>query len=90
VIARLRQEWPLAVSLAVVVVGLGVVAGGHFRRGCVVLSFGVGLAFFLRLLLPGSEAGMLAVRSKRVDVAVLLLLALATSVLALWVPPPSN
>jgi len=30
------------------------------------------------------------VRSKRVDVAVLLLLALATSILALWVPPPSN
>ena len=89
-VSRLRQEWPLAASLAVVVVGLVVVASGHFRRGCVLLSFGVGLAFFLRLLLPGEEAGLLAVRSKRVDVAVLLFLALATSVLALWVPPPSN
>jgi len=89
-VSRLRQEWPLAASLAVVVVGLVVVASGYFRRGCVLLSFGVGLAFFLRLLLPSSEAGLLAVRSKRVDVAVLLFLALATSVLALWVPPPSN
>ena len=89
-VRRLRQEWPLAASLAVVVVGLVVVAGDHFRRGTVILSFGVALALFLRLLLPGSEAGLLAVRSKRVDVAVLALLAVATSVLALWVPPPSN
>ena len=89
-VRRLREEWPLAASLAVVVVGLVVVAGDHFRRGTVILAFGVALALFLRLLLPGSEAGLLAVRSKRVDVAVLALLAVATSVLALWVPPPSN
>ena len=44
----------------------------------------------LRLLLPSSEAGLLAVRSKRVDVVVLAFLAVATSVLALWVPPPST
>jgi hypothetical protein len=30
------------------------------------------------------------VRSKRVDVAVLAVLAVGTSLLALWVPPPSN
>ncbi len=89
-LSRLRREWPLAVTLAVVLVGLVVVASGHFRRGCVLLSFGVALALFLRLLLPGSDAGLLAVRSKRVDVAVLAFLAVATSVLSLWVPPPSN
>ena len=33
---------------------------------------------------------MLAVRSKAVDVAVLAFLAVATSLLALWVPPPST
>jgi hypothetical protein len=87
---RLRQEWPLGATLAVVLVGVVVVASGHFRRGTVLLAFGVGLALFLRLLLPSAEAGLLAVRSKRVDVAVLALLAVATSVLALWVPPPST
>ena len=89
-LGRLRKEWPITEALAVVVIGLVVVASGHFRRGTVVLSFGVALALFLRLLLPSSEAGLLAVRSKRVDVVVLAFLALATSVLALWVPPPST
>ena len=89
-LGRLRQEWPITASLTVVVIGLVVVASGHFRRGTVLLSFGVALALFLRLLLPSSEAGLLAVRSKRVDVVVLAILSLATSVLALWVPPPST
>jgi uncharacterized membrane protein len=89
-LGRLRQEWPITATLTVVVIGLVVVASGHFRRGTVLLSFGVALALFLRLLLPSSEAGILAVRSKRVDVVVLAFLAVATSVLALWVPPPST
>ena len=89
-LAGLRREWPIAVSLGVVVAGLVVVASGHFRRGTVLLAFGVTLALFLRLLLPSEDAGMLAVRSKRVDVAVLAVLAVGTSLLALWVPPPSN
>ena len=88
-LAGLRREWPLATSLAVVLAGLLVVATGHFRRGTVVLSFGITLALFLRILLPSDRAGLLAVRSKKVDVVVLAALAAATSVLALWVPPPS-
>lgn len=86
----LRRQWPIAVSLGVVLVGLAVVAMGHFRRGTVLLAFGVTLALFLRLLLAQDDAGMLAVRSKRVDVVVLAVLAAATSLLALWVPPPST
>ena len=89
-VGALRRQWPLAASLAVVLAGLIVVASGHFRRGTLLLSFGVALALFLRLLLPGPDAGLLAVRSKKVDVAVLTILALATSLLALWVPPPST
>jgi hypothetical protein len=76
--------------MAVVLAGLAVVASGHFRRGTVVLSFGVALALFLRLLLPSRDAGMLRVRSKRIDVAVLTVLAVGTGVLSLWVPPPST
>jgi hypothetical protein len=90
--ARSRRfgEWPLAIVMAVILAGLAVVASGHFRRGTVVLSFGVALALFLRLLLPSREAGMLQVRSKRIDVAVLAVLAVGTGVLSLWVPPPST
>jgi hypothetical protein len=87
-VSALRREWPFAVVLGVVLVGLVVVSLGYFRRGTVVIAFGVALALFLRLLLPGESAGLLRVRSKRVDVVVLAVLALGTSVLALWVPPP--
>jgi len=88
--ARRFREWPIAVVLAVALAGLTVVASGHFRRGTVVLSFGVALALFLRLLLPSRDAGMLRVRSKRIDVAVLAVLAVGMGVLSLWVPPPST
>ena len=87
---RRFKEWPHAIVMAVVLAGLAVVASGHFRRGTVVLSFGVALALFLRLLLPSRDAGMLQVRSKRIDVAVLAVLAVGTAVLSLWVPPPST
>ncbi len=87
---RRFREWPIAVVLAVVLAGLAVVASGHFRRGTVVLSFGVALALFLRLLLPERDAGMLHVRSRRIDVAVLSVLAVGVGVLSLWVPPPTT
>jgi hypothetical protein len=89
VLARLRHQWPITVVLAVVAAGLVVVAAGHFRRGTVVLSFGVTLALFLRLLLREQDAGLLRVRSKAIDVGVLLVLAVGTTLLALWVPPPT-
>ena len=85
----MRREWPITVVLAVVVIGLLVVASHHFRRGSIVIAFAITLALFLRLLLPAADAGLLAVRSKRVDLGVLAVLALATSVFTLWVPPPS-
>jgi hypothetical protein len=89
-IAGLRREWPIAVVTVVVLAGLGVVASGHFRRGTIVLSFGIALALFLRLLLSTSDAGLLAVRAKSIDVLVLSVLAVGTTLLALWVPPPST
>ena len=89
-LAGLRREWPIAVVTAVVVAGLVVVGSGHFRRGTIVLSFGIALALFLRLLLSTSDAGLLAVRSKTIDLVVLTVLAVGTTALALWVPPPST
>jgi hypothetical protein len=65
------------------------IALDSFRRGSVVLSASVLLAAFLRLLLSDSDAGMLAVRSKRIDVITLGLLGIAITVFTFWVPPPS-
>ena len=47
------------------------------------------LAIFLRLFLPENQAGMLAVRSKSVDVAILTVLGVGLAIFALWVPAPN-
>jgi hypothetical protein len=68
---------------------MSLIALDFFRRGSVILSASVLLAAFLRLMLPDSEAGMLAVRSRRVDVATLLVLGVGLTVFTFWVPAPS-
>ena len=86
---RRLGQWPIVLVLAGVVVSLVVVALGHFRRGSVLLAGTVVLALFLRLLLRDDEAGMLAVRSKTLDVVTLAVLGAALGVLAFAVPPPT-
>lgn len=83
--SRLR-EWPIGLVVLVALGALGIVAAGGFRQGCVVLAGAVVLAFFLRLLLPTVDAGMLVVRSRVVDLMVLGALAGTVSVLAFLVP----
>ncbi len=65
------------------------IAFDYFRRGSVVLSASVLLAAFLRLLLPQDEAGMLAVRSRKVDTVVLGALGIGLAIFTFWVPAPS-
>ena len=86
---RWWAQWPLAIVLAGVVASLAVVALDRFRLGSLMLAASLVLAFILRLVLPADRAGMLAVRSKRVDLVVLGTLAAALVVFALWVPPPA-
>lgn len=86
---RWWSQWPIAIVLAGVVVSLAVVALDRFRLGSLMLAASLVLAFVLRLVLPADQAGMLAVRSKRVDLVVLGTLAAALVVFALWVPPPA-
>ncbi|TAK71343.1 MAG: DUF3017 domain-containing protein [Actinomycetota bacterium] len=71
------------------VTALGILTLDHFRRGALLLSASVWLAFFLRLLLPSRDAGLLAVRSRHVDLAVLGVLAGLLTVLTFAVPPPN-
>jgi multisubunit Na+/H+ antiporter MnhB subunit len=69
-------------------IALTLVAMDYFRRGSVVLAGSVLLAAFLRLFLPDREAGLLVVRSRKIDVAVLGVLGALLALFAFWVPPP--
>jgi hypothetical protein len=86
---RWWAEWPIALVLAGVVVAMLLVALDNFRRGSIVLSASVLLAAFLRLLLPDEDAGMLVVRSRKVDVTILGAVGIGLTVFTFWVPPPS-
>lgn len=82
------RQWPIFVVLLGVGIALTLVALDYFRRGAVVLAGSVLLAAFLRLLLPDREAGLLVVRSRKVDVAILGVMGILLAVFAFWVPPP--
>jgi hypothetical protein len=83
--ARGRQL-PLTTVLLVVAAGLALGAAGHWRPGAWVIGAGVLLAGVLRLVLPARRAGLLAVRSRRLDATLLLGLGAALSLLASAVP----
>jgi hypothetical protein len=85
----LLAEWPLLCVLAVCAVGVLVVLSNHFRRGTVLFAGGLVLAAGLRLLLPPSAAGLLAVRSRTLDVITLGALGMGVLLAALVVPPPA-
>ncbi|CAB4879309.1 MAG: DUF3017 domain-containing protein [Actinobacteria bacterium] len=82
-------QWPITVVLLGIGISLFMIATDHFRRGSIVLSASVMLAMFLRLMLPSADAGMLAVRTRRIDVIVLATLAIGLSVFTYWVPAPN-
>lgn len=86
---RWLAQWPIALVLTGVGLACLLIGFDFFRRGSVVLSASVLLAAFLRLLLPASEAGLLAVRSRKVDVIVLASLGLGLAIFTFWVPAPS-
>ena len=80
-------QLPAVAVLAVVGVGLAVGAVGDWALGATVLGLGFLLGACLRLTLPPSRAGWLAVRTRPLDAAVLLLLGAAVLVLAQTIPP---
>lgn len=86
---RWWAEWPIALVLAGVAIAMIMVAMDNFRRGSIVLSASVLLGAFLRLLLPEEDAGMLVVRSRKVDVITLGAIGIGLTIFTFWVPPPS-
>jgi hypothetical protein len=82
------RQWPLVVVVVGVVVGLGIVGlgNGTWRPGCLLVGASLLVGAVERLVLPSRGAGLLQVRSKGFDVAVLTLAGLGVVVLAVLVP----
>ena len=66
---NMRAQWPILTVAAIFGAALVLVAAGFWRRGALLIGIGVGVAAGLRLLLPDEQAGLLVVRSKRLDFA---------------------
>lgn len=64
----LRKEWPLALAGLVAVTGLFILTFDGWRRGAAIISAGVLLAGFLRLVLSDDRAGLLRVRGRTFDI----------------------
>ena len=70
------------------VVGWGQADDGLFRPGALLVATAVCLAALGRAFLSDEAAGMLVLRSRRVDVLVYAVLGVSAVVLAVVVPPP--
>ena len=83
-----RSQAAYVLVLLGVASGLAVVAANHFRRGGVLIAGAVFLAALVRLFLPEARVGMLAIRSRLLDVVLLVTLAVALGSVAVGLPPP--
>jgi len=80
------RQLPSLVVLALVAAGLVVLAVVDARPGILVVGLALLLAAGLRLTLPARSAGWLAVRTRGLDAALLLVLGFAVVVLANTIP----
>jgi hypothetical protein len=89
-VAGLVRQLPLLAVLAVVAVGLALVAVEHWRKGLTVMGLALVGAALLRLFLPERRVGFLAVRSRPVDVVLLAAAGLALTIISLAIPGLEN
>ena len=82
-----RAQWPILTVAAIFVLALVLVAAGFWRRGALLIGIGVGVAAGLRLLLPEEQAGLLVVRSKRLDFATMVGVCAAVVYIAFTIDP---
>ena len=82
---RLPAETPAAVVLAIAEIGLLRVATANWREGAVLLGGSLLVGAVLRAVLPLERAGMLAIRSRVIDVLSYTGLGLAVVLLALTI-----
>jgi hypothetical protein len=85
--AVFRRQWPILTVAAIGLVALALVAAGFWRRGTLLIGIGVGLAAGLRLALPEDRAGVLVVRTRGIDVAMMAAVCAAVVYIAWTVDP---
>lgn len=83
------REWPILLVCLGIAGGLTYMGMDHFKRGSMIVAIFVCVAAGLRLVLPTRSVGLLAVRSRVVDVLGLGALGLAIAIITYVVPPPS-
>lgn len=67
--SRLPLSVPVTLVLAIAAVGMLRVLTQHWRQGAVLLGGALLVAAGLRVLLPDDRVGLLAIRSRPIDVA---------------------
>ena len=85
-----RRPDPMLAVIVGVAVGVVIAAMRHPQPGMFVVAAALALGAVLRLVLRPHEAGSLVVRSRQVDVLVLLTLAVAIGVIAAVTPFPAG
>lgn len=85
--AVFRRQWPVLTVAGIGLVAAVLVAAGFWRRGALLIGIGVGVAAALRLLLPEDRVGVLAVRSRRLDVATMATVCAAVVFIAWTIDP---
>ncbi|MFI0353800.1 DUF3017 domain-containing protein [Actinomadura sp. 9N407] len=78
---------PYLIVLSGVAAGLVLCSFHYFRKGSVLIAAALLFGALARLLLPESQLGMLAVRSRSIDCWTLVFLGEAVAFVALSVPP---
>jgi predicted neutral ceramidase superfamily lipid hydrolase len=81
-----RSEWPLGICVLAGLAGLIILTFYNWRNGILIFSGSVLLAGLLRLMLNDDQAGLLHVRGRMFDAALLLAAGAAILVLALVIP----
>ena len=81
-------QLPALAVLGVAALGLVLAAAVDWQLGCFVIGLALLAAAGLRLALPPRSAGWLAVRTRSLDAALLLVLGFAVMALANTIPRP--
>jgi hypothetical protein len=66
--SRIPTALPAALVAAVTIAGMALVLTQHWRKGAVVLGAALLVAAVLRMLVPLDRIGLLAIRSRAIDV----------------------